>query len=54
MTLISKKVAGEKLKEIRLQRNLSVPKMAEFLWIDPGTYRKYETEQSNPLFTRAC
>jgi DNA-binding XRE family transcriptional regulator len=39
---------GEKIKQYRIQKGLSLRRLAKEMGIDPGTLSKWEKGQSNP------
>jgi len=45
---------GEKIKELRTDKNLSQAKLAEILEIDKSTIAKYETGEREPKFFILC
>jgi len=45
---------GEKIKDLRTDKNLTQAKLAELLKIDKSTIAKYETGEREPKFFVLC
>jgi transcriptional regulator with XRE-family HTH domain len=39
---------GQKIKQLRLEHGLSTSQLAEMLWVDRGTVRRWEIDSNEP------